>query len=95
MRLDISGEAQRDIAALHHVGMRSFGEAKAARYTFGLLNLLDLIAANPRMARIRPEFRNHMRAIPYRSHIVFYRIAEDSIHIVRVLHGKQNWLEHL
>ena len=72
-----------------------FGEQQAAKYVGGLLDHLNLILATPNMARIRPELGNARRLLLYKSHVIFYRIDGETIHVVRILHGKQNWREHL
>jgi len=95
MLLDLSAQAKRDIERLHQDGAKKFGPVQAASYTGGLLDLLDLIQSNPMMARERPEFRRQMRLIRYRSHVVFYRVETDIIHVLRILHGKQDWMEHI
>lgn len=95
MLLELSGQAKRDIERLYQDGAKKFGPVQAASYTSGLLELLDLIRSNPMMARERPEFRRQMRLIRYRSHVVFYRIETDAIRVLRILHGKRDWMEHI
>ncbi len=95
MRLELSEQALRDIRNLHHESLTNFGAGQAARYVAGLLDLLDLIAANPNMARLRSEFSKPTRLQRYKSHVVFYRIDSNGVRVVRVLHGKQNWNEYL
>ena len=56
----------------------------------GLLDLLDLIAANPRMAKLRAEFDKPTRLQRYKSHMIFYRIEDEFVRVMRVLHGQQN-----
>ncbi len=95
MRLELSARGRQDIERLHHDGAQSFGVQQATLYTSGLFDLFDLILANPEMAAVRREFSRQTRLIRYRSHVAFYRIDGDVIRIVRVLHGKQNWADHL
>ena len=95
MRLELSAQASRDIERLHRDGVARFGTRTAADYIKGLLDLLDLIGRNPMMARDRMEFHPPARLIRYKSHVVFYRIADERIKIVRVLHGRQDWFDYL
>lgn len=90
MRLELSEQALRDIHIIHHESLTNFGAGQAAKYAAGLLDLLDLIAANPNMARLRTEFNPPTRLQRYKSHVVFYRIDGDDVRVVRILHGKQN-----
>jgi toxin ParE1/3/4 len=95
MRLELSARGRQDIERLHHDGAQRFGVQQAAHYTAGLFDLFDLILANPKMAAVRPAFSRQTRLIRYRSHVVLYRIEGEAIRIVRILHGKQDWMDHL
>lgn len=95
MQLELSVQARRDIIALHRAGVERFGARLAAHHTSGLFNLLDLLTTNPQMARVHSRFRNNMRVLRYESHVIIYRIVEDVIRVVRILHGKQNWTDHI
>ena len=58
------------------------------------LDFLDekmrLLASSPRMARLRPELSEGLRAFPVDDYVVFYREADQGIEIVRVLHGARD-----
>lgn len=95
MRLEITAQAWRDIASINQTSLEQFGAAQAAKYVTGLLNLLDLIASKPHLARVRRGFARPYRAHRHGSHVVFYRIEEDRVIVSRILHGKQNWNEYL
>jgi toxin ParE1/3/4 len=57
-----------------------------------LFAIFDMIAANPRMARERPELSPPMRIHPFKAHLAVYRIEKDGgILIVRVRHGHEDW----
>ncbi|AGB73762.1 plasmid stabilization system protein [Rhizobium freirei PRF 81] len=47
----LSVEAEEDIIAIAEQGVSMFGSTQARRYHDDLFAVLDLIAANPRMAR--------------------------------------------
>jgi len=51
-----------------------------------LLSLVDLLSAEPEIARLRSEFNPPMRLRIYSSHIVIYETAETGIVVMRVLH---------
>jgi toxin ParE1/3/4 len=95
MRLEISEQAWRDISHIHHESFSQFGILQADKYVKGLLDLLDLIEANPNMAKVRAGFSKPTRLQRYKSHMIFYRVEGDVAQVVRVLHGKQNWSEYL
>ncbi|BFM15185.1 hypothetical protein R50073_13680 [Maricurvus nonylphenolicus] len=45
---------------------------------------------NPELGRERPEIRQGVRSIAKDSHTIFYRILQDLILIVRILHTSQD-----
>jgi toxin ParE1/3/4 len=54
-----------------------FGPAQAGRYHDELFAVLDLIAANPRIARERDEISPPVRIHRFKAHLVVYRIEDD------------------
>jgi toxin ParE1/3/4 len=75
-------------------GARQFGIAQADAYHDGLERLFDRLALYPEMARERHELNPPVRVQPYGTHIVIYCIGRDGIDILRVRHGRENWLSN-
>lgn len=74
--------------------MTLFGLAQAERYHARLQRAFDLLAANPTMARERSELSPPVRIHPCGSHIILYIVVADSdVLIVRVRHGREDWVE--
>jgi toxin ParE1/3/4 len=48
----------------------------------------ELLSRHPHMGRARPALRSDLRSFPHR--IVLYRIIDDGVEIVRVVHGARN-----
>lgn len=95
MGFRLSLAAEEDIIAIAEEGVRFFGTAQASRYHDELFSIFVLIAANPRMARERPELSPPMRIHPFKAHLVVYRVeADGDILIVRVRHGHENWADN-
>jgi toxin ParE1/3/4 len=88
-------QADQDIIDIYLQGHREFGLRQAERYHEGLAATFDLIAANPRLARERPEFNPPVRLHPYQSHMIVYVVDDAGVLIVRVLQGRQEWEKHL
>ncbi|ASW04791.1 type II toxin-antitoxin system RelE/ParE family toxin [Rhizobium sp. 11515TR] len=93
MRFSLSVEAEEDIIAIAEQGIRMFGTAQARRYHDDLFAVLDLMAANPRMAREREEISPPVRIHPSKAHLIVYRIEEDgAIFVIRIRHEHENWV---
>jgi len=55
-----------------------------------VLKTADLYARMPRMGRARDELLPGLRSFVVDRYIVFFRPVDDTIEIVRVLHGSRN-----
>jgi toxin ParE1/3/4 len=90
----LTSEAEEDILAITEMGLHLFGESRARQYNRDLFRLLDLIAANPRMARERAELSPPARILPFKAHLVMYVIDENDDGIIaRIRHGHENWID--
>lgn len=95
MQLEISQEAKSDIFILQHIGYATFGINHTRVYVDGLMGVLKLIGASPGLARIREEFGRGVRIHPYKGHLVFYRIDQNAVKVLRILSKYQNWIDRL
>jgi toxin ParE1/3/4 len=53
---------------------------------------VNFLSRFPRAARLRDEVDPPVRAYPYRSHLIVYDIDGDAIVILRIRHGREDWL---
>ena len=86
----LSNEADRDIVLLFDYTNASFGYEQAVDYLMGLEGVLELLVQNPLMGRVRNEIKLGLRSFPYQGHIVFYRVIDSHIRVVRVLNGNRD-----
>jgi toxin ParE1/3/4 len=70
-----------------------WGVEQAEAYMRGLQAALDLLLTAPEMAPERREILPPVRLYRYRSHVVIYRLAEATLVVHRVVHGRSNWKE--
>ena len=71
----LSQQSQEDIEAI---------------YEFELLNQFELLTTNPEIGKQRNEIKSGLYSLPHASQIIFYRIFENHIRIVRVLHRSRD-----
>jgi len=55
-----------------------------------LILRFPMLASTPEMGRERPELATKLRSFAFASYVIFYRLLEDGIEIVRVLHGARD-----
>jgi toxin ParE1/3/4 len=92
MPFSLSVEAEEDIIAIAEQGVHMFGPVQARRYHDELFAVLDLIAANPRMAREREEISPPVRIHPFKAHLIVYMLKENgAVFVIRIRHGHEDW----
>lgn len=85
MRFEVMRAAERDIEKIIAYTDETFGQAQTRTYLSGLYYSFDLLTDNPEMA---PRFDIMRRRYVYKAHYVYYRIDQDVLKILRVLHTK-------
>ena len=73
-------------------GEAVFGTRQAEKYFLELHAKFRMIAANPMIARERLEVSPSVRAHPYKSHIIIYRIEDDGVAILGIRHAHEDWM---
>lgn len=92
MSYRFSRRAIEDLSNIYNAGVELFGVKQAEHYQDGLDQAFEFLAEFPRAARERLELRQKPRIHRYESHLIFYRIESDGIFILRVRHGREDWL---
>ena len=87
--------ARYDLVDIDDYSVKRFGEEAAEAYTRGLTEAFLFLAQYPLSGRPRPELPADTRCKTYRSHVIFYRYADDTVFIQRILHQSQDAAIHL
>lgn len=85
-RLRTAPAARDDIREIRAFSKAAFGAHVARDYLDGLSAMFDLIEARPRTGAPEPELGEGMRSFRYRSHRIYYRLEQDDVLVVRILH---------
>jgi len=64
--------------------------AAAERFTTEIRQKCRLLADNPRLGRTRDELRPGLRSFSVGRFLILYRVLDDGIQVVRVVHGARN-----
>ncbi len=91
-RLIVSDEARSDISAILMYFRSEAGSAVALEYSDGFDRAADLLAQFPGMGTPRPELGGDARCVMVRPYILIYdhRTGDDSVTLLRVVHGRRN-----
>ena len=88
-------EALHDLGAIWEYTVDQWDSDQAAKYLRLLNANLEKLAQNPEFGRpcnwIRQGYRKHLVG----KHVIFYRIADTYVDVVRVLHQSMDFDRHL
>ena len=90
----LSALAERDLEETWSYVAEDASAATADRLIDAMIDCFELLAEQPRMGRLRPEFGADVRSFAVENHVIYYRHNGDIL-IARVLHGRrdQAWTE--
>lgn len=90
LRLEIAPRAQQDIRNIRLFGLQHWDEHRANIYLAAITARFEIIHDNPELGIARGDLVPGLRAHRVERHVIFYRIREDVIEIIRVLHERQD-----
>lgn len=93
--LVVAPAAQEDLREMYRYGVRNWGQRKAGEYLEHFKDCFWLLTTEPSIGIVRPELGDGLRSFAAKQHVVFYRLTESQVQIVRVLHGRQEAGRHL
>ena len=94
-QLVIAPAAQNDLKDIYQYGLRQWGLTQSESYLSTIKNQFWLLTQQPLMGTERPELLANIRSLPIESHTLFYRVTNNRVEIIRVLHGRQDPQRHL
>ena len=94
-KYQLSKKADNDLAEIFIYSFQNFGEAKARAYLLSLHECLTLLAEQPGIGRKIDHIRQGYLRHEHISHAIFYKIKDDGIFVVRVLHQSMKSEFHL
>ena len=87
---ELSDEVDSDLDQIFDYTEKTYGFEQAVTYVSDFDITFERIIQYPESGRERPEIRQGLRSIAIAEHIVFYRVLDDRIRIVRILHGSRD-----
>jgi len=91
----LSKAAEINLGDIFEYGALRFGIGQAENYLLEMEQNFHLLSKNVNLGRDASEFAIGLNKFTYKSHVVFYQLADDGIFIVRVLHQSRDFERHL
>jgi toxin ParE1/3/4 len=85
----LSALAERDLEEIWSYVAEDASPATADRLIDAIIDRFELLAEQPRMGRLRPEFGPGVRSFAVENHVIYYRY-DGEVLIARVLHGRRD-----
>jgi toxin ParE1/3/4 len=95
MRYVFSPRALADLEEIWEYTQNRWDADQAERYSLILRQGIEQLASDPRRGRPCDHIRPGYRRYAVGSHVVFFRVVEERMHIVRVLHQSMDFERHL
>ena len=86
----LSEIADKDLEDIFDYTLDEFGFDQAEKYLLEIEEIFQNLIANPQIGKKRDEIKQGLYSFPKDNHIIFYRILDNHIRIVRVLHGSRD-----
>lgn len=90
----LSEIADADLEDIFDYTVNEIGFEQAVKYLTEIEEIFLHLLINPESGRKRNEIKEDLYSFPKDNHIIFYRILDDHIRIVRVLHGSKDIPNH-
>jgi len=88
-------KAKNDLKEIWKHSFKEHGEIQADKYFDELTLGMESIKNNPHIGVGCDYIRLGYRQIQINEHYIFYRLSDTKIHIIRVLHKKMKFNEHI
>jgi toxin ParE1/3/4 len=82
--------ALKDLRSIGRYTQTTWGREQRNRYLTKLDESFHLLAANPQRGRVCDDIRAGYRKYHVGRHLIFYRIVQDDIEIIRILHDSMD-----
>lgn len=91
MRVTLTNEAKADLVAIGDF-IRPHNPARAATFVDDLLDRCTTLADIPRAFPLIPRYEHQgIRRCVHRDYLIFYRVTEELLEVIHILHGTRNY----
>ena len=86
----LSALAEQDLEEIWSYVAEDASFTTADRLLDAIFERFELLAVQPRIGRVRPEFGEGVRSFAVENHVIYYRHDGQAVLIARVLHGRRD-----
>jgi toxin ParE1/3/4 len=89
VNLFVTQEAEQDLDQIEEYIGRD-NPVAALKYIQRLTDRFEQLAVYPGVGRARPEYGQGVRSVAEDDYVIIYRPKEDTLQILRVMHGRRD-----
>ncbi|WP_093079339.1 type II toxin-antitoxin system RelE/ParE family toxin [Sphingobium sp. AP50] len=93
--LKLARAARSDLVEIRKYSVAEFGGDIADIYFNGFNHAFARLQEHPLIGAIQRDFDHGLRCLTHRRHRIFYRVSDDAIIVLRILHHARNAREIL
>lgn len=86
----LSEAADKDLEDIFDYTLNHFGFDQAEKYLLEIEEVFQILVLHPESGKARNEIKEGLYSFPKDNHIIFYRVLDKYIRIVRILHGSRD-----
>ena len=86
IEVHLSPSARADLVDIRYYSMAQFDAKTADAYFLGFDAAFDLLSEHPHTGVATPQYGRPYRCLVHRKHRIFYRVENEKVLIVRILH---------
>ncbi|OAI23100.1 type II toxin-antitoxin system RelE/ParE family toxin [Methylomonas koyamae] len=91
----LRGLAREDLKAIGRYTQKKWGRGQRNQYLAALVRSFYLLASDPQLGRRCDDVRLGYRRYEVGKHVVFFRLAEGFLEVVRILHSRMDMKRHI
>ena len=95
MKLDLTEAALDDLREIRDYTFRNWGERQENLYLKAVWERFAELLKDPSRFRLRDDLFPGCRIAAQEKHIILFRVENDVLQVVRVLHGSMDFKRHL
>ncbi len=86
-KLEWSDDAERDLRGNSRFTRNHWGSGQRDQYLKRVSRAIVQLAQYPDLGQSRDEISPGLRTLPVVQHVIYYRVTEEAIRILRILHA--------
>ncbi len=97
MTIILSQKARNDIIEISYYTIEHWGYQQAKKYNSLLEEAFQNILANPYhiLSKDRGHLIEHCRSFKVKKHVIFYRLKDERVEVIRILHESSDYAARL